>query len=157
MLDILNDSLVQRTKELTHSYLQHFCHNLYRTGYRVLLACLDSYAMQGTPNTMDYNDLDSANGRALPIGGLTWSSEGPVLQMEDAVVETVYVLFKLLLIAGLMTFVVLRIQPVQRHRSNPSPSLESPPQSISNSHITFLAKNILWRPSPRPVTCVCLL
>lgn len=38
---------------------------------------------------MDYNDLDSANGRALPIGGLTWSSEGPVLQMEDAVVETV--------------------------------------------------------------------
>ncbi|EAL22884.1 hypothetical protein CNBA6530 [Cryptococcus deneoformans B-3501A] len=38
---------------------------------------------------MDYNDLDSANGRGLPTGGLTWSNEGPVLQMEDAVVETV--------------------------------------------------------------------
>ncbi|KIS00384.1 F-box and WD-40 domain-containing protein CDC4 [Cryptococcus deuterogattii 2001/935-1] len=38
---------------------------------------------------MDYNDLDSTNSRRLPTGGLTWTSEGPVLQMEDAVVETV--------------------------------------------------------------------
>lgn len=113
--------------------------------------------MQGTPNTMDYNDLDSANGRGLPTGGLTWSNEGPVLQMEDAVVETVYVLFTLLVIIGLMSLVVLRIQPVQQHRSNPSPSLESLLQSISNSQITFLAKSILWRTSPRPVTCVYLL
>lgn len=60
--------------------------------------------MQGTPNTMDYNDLDSANGRRLPTGGLTWTSEGPVLQMGDAVVETVYVSFATSIIIKLTVY-----------------------------------------------------
>lgn len=113
--------------------------------------------MQGTPNTMDYNDLDSTNSRRLPTGGLTWTSEGPVLQMEDAVVETVYVMFALLIIIKLTSLLVLRIQRVQQHRFNRLPFLESPPQSISISQIIFRLKNTLWRTSLRPVTCACLL
>ncbi|WVN89692.1 uncharacterized protein L203_104922 [Cryptococcus depauperatus CBS 7841] len=45
--------------------------------------------MQGTPNTMEYNELPSSVSRNLSTGGLTWTNDGPMLRIEDAVEETV--------------------------------------------------------------------